>query len=97
MEGDFRLSTNTTLTIGADQSASTGTVTITANNNGVDAPDKTVMVTGTASNSQGVTGPSEVTLTITNDDATPVITTAALIPVAENETVVATLQATDEG
>ena len=96
VEGDFRLSTNTTLTIGADQSASTGTVTITANNNGVDAPDKTVMVTGTASNSQGVTGPSEVTLTITNDDATPVITTAALIPVAENETVVATLQATDE-
>ena len=96
VSGDFSLSTNTTLTIGADQSASTGTVTITANNNGVDAPDKTVMVTGTASNSQGVTGPSEVTLTITDDDATPVITTAALIPVAENQTVVATLQATDE-
>ena len=96
VEGDFRLSTNTTLTIGADQSASTGTVTITANNNGVDAPDKTVMVTGTASNSDGVTGPSEVTLTITDDDATPVITTAALILVAENQTAVATLQATDE-
>ena len=94
--GDFRLSTNTTLTITAGQSASTGTVTITANNNGVDAPDKTVMVMGTASNSAGVTGPSDMTLTIIDDDATPVITTAALIPVAENETAVATLQATDE-
>ena len=96
VEGDFRLSTNTTLTITAGQSASTGTVTITANNNGVDAPDKTVMVTGTASNSAGVTGPSDMTLTIIDDDATPVITTAALIPVAENETAVATLQATDQ-
>ena len=96
VEGDFRLSTNTTLTITAGQSASTGTVTITANNNGVDAPNKTVMVMGTASNSAGVTGPSDMTLTIIDDDATPVITTAALIPVAENETAVATLQATDE-
>ena len=96
VSGDFSLSTNTTLTITAGQSASTGTVTITANNNGVDAPNKTVMVMGTASNSAGVTGPSDMTLTIIDDDATPVITTAALIPVAENETVVATLQATDE-
>ena len=94
--GDFSLSSNKTLTIGAGQSASTGTVTITANNNGVDAPNKTVMVTGTATNNAGVTGPSDVTLTIRDDDATPVITTAALIPVAENETMVATLLATDE-
>ena len=96
VSGDFTLSMNKTLTIGAGQSASTGTVTITANNNGVDAPNKTVMVMGTATNSEGVTGPSDVTLTIRDDDATPVITTAALIPVAENETVVATLLATDE-
>ena len=96
VSGDFSLSSNKTLTIGAGQSTSTGTVTITANNNGVDAPNKTVMVTGTATNSEGVTGPSNVTLTIRDDDATPVITTAALILVAENETVVATLQATDE-
>ena len=96
VSGDFTLSMNKTLTIGAGQDASTGTVTITANNNGVDAPNKTVMVMGTASNSEGVTGPSDETLTITDDDATPVITTAALIPVAENETVVATLLATDE-
>ena len=96
VSGDFSLSSNKTLTIGVGQSTSTGTVTITANNNGVDAPNKTVMVTGTATNNDGVTGPSDVTLTIRDDDATPVITTAALIPVAENETVVATLQATDQ-
>ena len=96
VSGDFTLSMNKTLMIEAGQAASTGTVTITANNNGVDAPNKTVMVTGTATNSAGVTGPSDMTLTIIDDDATPVITTAALILVAENETVVATLLATDE-
>ena len=96
VSGDFTLSMNKTLMIEAGQAASTGTVTVTANNNGVDAPNKTVMVMGTASNSAGVTGPSDETLTITDDDATPVITTAALILVAENETVVATLLATDE-
>ena len=94
--GDFTLSANKTLMVEAGQATSTETVTITANNNGVDAPNKTVMVMGTATNSEGVTGPSDETLTIRDDDATPVITTAALIPVAENETVVAALQATDE-
>ena len=94
--GDFTLSANKTLMVEAGQATSTETVTITANNNDVDAPNKTVMVMGTATNSTGVTGPSDVTLTIRDDDATPVITTAALIPVAENETVVAALQATDE-
>ena len=94
--GDFTLSANKTLMVEAGQATSTETVTITANNNDVDAPNKTVMVMGTATNSTGVTGPSDVTLTIRDDDATPVITTAALIPVAENETVIATLQATDE-
>ena len=94
--GDFMLSANKTLMVAAGQAASTETVTITGNNNDVDAPNKTVMVMGTATNSMGVTGPLDVTLTIRDDDATPVVTTAALIPVAENETVVATLQATDE-
>ena len=94
--GDFTLSANKTLMVEAGQPTSTETVTITANNNDVDAPNKTVMVMGTATNSTGVTGPSNVTLTIRDDDATPVITTATLIPVAENETVIATLQATDE-
>ena len=77
VSADFTLSTNKTLTIGAGQAASTGTVTITANNNGVDAPNKTVMVMGTASNSEGVTGPSDMTLTIRDDDAAPAVTTCS--------------------
>ena len=74
---DFTLSTNKTLTITAAQTASTGTVTITANNNGVDAPHKTVMVMGTATNSEGVTGPSDMTLTIRDDDDAPAVTTCS--------------------
>ena len=74
---DFMLSANKTLTITAGQTSSTGTVRITANNNSVDAPDKTVMVTGTATNSAGVTGPSDVTLTIRDDDTTPAVTTCS--------------------
>ena len=77
VSGDFTLSMNKTLTIGAGQAASTGTVTITANNNGVDAPNKTVMVMGTATNSEGVTGPSDMTLTIRDDDAAPAVTTCS--------------------
>ena len=52
-DGDFTLSENPTLTITAGRTTSTGTVRITANNNDVDAPDKTVRVSGSASNSQG--------------------------------------------
>ena len=74
VEKDFRLSANTTLTITAGQTTSTGTVTIRANDNDVDTPDKTVRVSGTAGNSQGVTDPSDVRLTITDDDAAPVMT-----------------------
>ncbi len=69
VSGDYTLSTNTTLTIPADSLASTGTVTITAVNNDVDALDKEVTVSATAENSQGVTAPDNVTLTITDDDA----------------------------
>ncbi|MCE2482894.1 MAG: hypothetical protein J4F33_08420 [Alphaproteobacteria bacterium] len=64
---DIRQS-GTTLTIAAGETASTGTVTITAVDNAVDALDKTVTVSGTAANTQGVTGPNSVTLTIEDDD-----------------------------
>ena len=70
---DFTLSANKTLTITSGQTGSTGTVTITANNNNVDTPNKTVRVSGTASNSQGVSGPAEALLTIRDDDAAPVL------------------------
>ena len=55
---DFSLS-GTTLTIAMGMTESTGVVTITAANNNVDAPNKTVTVSGTAANADGVTGPAQ--------------------------------------
>ena len=72
--GDFALSANRTLAIAAGALTSTGTVTITAEDNTVDAPDKDVRVSGTVAGATDVTGPSDVTLTITRDDV-PVATT----------------------
>ena len=82
--GDFALSTNKTLTITAGQTSSTGTVTITANNNNVDAPSKTVRVSGMATNSAGVTGPSDVTLNIIDEDDPPTVT-LELMPTSIDE------------
>ena len=69
--GDFALSANKQLTIPAGQSSSTGTVTITAQDNSTNAPDKEVTVSGTASNSQGKVDPDDQTLTIRDDEGTP--------------------------
>ena len=66
---DYLISTNRVLTIAAGQTASEGTVTITAADNDIDAPDKTVVVQGEATNPFGIADPSDVTLTITDDDA----------------------------
>ncbi len=65
---DYELSANSTLTIAAEQTESTGLVTITAIDNAVDTVDKTVRVQGRATNEQPVTNPAEETLTITDDD-----------------------------
>ena len=70
-DGDFTLSANSTLTIDAGDTSSTGTVTIAAVNNGVDAPDKEVTVSAVAVNAQGVNAPADVTLTIEDDEAAP--------------------------
>ena len=53
---------------------STETVTIRAENNDVDAPNKTVTVSGSVRGGRGVTAPAAVTLTITDDEATPTVT-----------------------
>ncbi len=58
----------TTLTIAAGATASTGTVTITAVDDDLDEPDRSVTVSGSASNTVGVTGPASKTLTIEDDD-----------------------------
>ena len=68
---DFSLSANKTLTIAAGDTTSTGAVTVSAVDNGLDEPNKQVTVSATASNSQGATDPDDVTLTIQDDDATP--------------------------
>ena len=67
---DFTLSSADTLIIAASETTSTGTVTITAVNNDARADEKTVTVSATANNTQGINDPSDVTLTIT-DDETP--------------------------
>ena len=75
---DFTLS-GTTLTIAAGSTTSTGTVTITAVDNRVDAPNKTVTVSATASGG-GVTNPGNQTLTINDDDAAPSGITLSVSP-----------------
>ena len=72
--GDYRLGSNRVLTIAAGATTSAGTVTVTAVNDDVDAPDKAVTVSATAANSQGVTNPPDAALTITDDDAEPRVT-----------------------
>ena len=60
------------LTIVAGQTMSTGTVTIRARNNDIDAPNKTVTVSGSVSGGHRRGGPRHLeTLTITDDEATP--------------------------
>ena len=66
--GDFTLSSNTKLTIAAGDTTSTETVRITANDNDVDAPNKEVTVSGTASVGNGESALADQTLTITDDD-----------------------------
>ena len=74
--GDFRLS-GTTLTIPANATASENSVTITAVDNRVDAPDKTVALSATVSGGQGAAAPDPRTLTITDDEAAPAVTLTA--------------------
>ena len=70
--GDFRLSVAKTLTIAVGSTRSSGTVTVTAVDNSKDEATKTV-VAGTAANSQGITQPASVDLTITDDDGAPAL------------------------
>ncbi len=75
-EEDYALSPARMLTIAAGEFTSTGAVTITTADNAIDAPDKRVTVSGTAANKNGVTGPADQTLTITDDDEATGITLA---------------------
>ena len=74
--GDFTLSTATTLTFAAGSTTSAGLVTVTANGNVVDSPNKSVTVSGTAAGGHGVAAPPDVTLTLEDDDALPTVALA---------------------
>ncbi len=65
---NYNLTTNKTLTIAAGQRSSTGTVTITAVDNSAFGASLAVTVTGDVTAPTGVSDPSSLTLTITNDD-----------------------------
>ena len=84
VSGDFTLSSTRTLTIAANATTSTGTVTITASDNNMDAPDKSVTVSGTATGE--VANPSDVTLTIADDDIpAALVLSAARLDVDEGD------------
>ena len=87
---DFTLSTNKVLTIKAGDTASSGTVTITANNNDVGRGNQRVTVSGAAvsDNDGDLTPPGDATLTITEDDAVATTVTLTVSPstVAEDAT-----------
>ena len=60
-------------------------MTITAVDNSVDAPNKTVTVSAAASGGNGVASPSGVTLTINDDEGTPTVSVAGAAAVAEGD------------
>ena len=67
---DFTVSANKTLTIAAGDTTNTGVVSVTAVDNNLDEPNKALTVSATATNTQGVTNPDNLTLTIADDDGT---------------------------
>ena len=70
----FTVSTNTTLTIAAGQTTSTGTVRISATDNNVDDANRQVTVSALAQNSLGVTAPADRTLTIVDNEGSSAVT-----------------------
>ena len=89
--GDFTLSADPVLTFEANATVSTGAVTVTAENNDVDAADKQVTVSGAVSNAAVANAPEDVTLTITDDDLPAVTIAAETGSVTEGDNAVFTL------
>ena len=72
--GEVNLSANRVLTVTAEDVESTGTVTITAVDDDIDAPDTTVLVTAAVHGLRGLPAPAPVALTVTDDDDAPAVT-----------------------
>ena len=82
--GDLTLSDNKTLTIPANTQASTGVVTIAAVDNDVDAGNKTVTISATATGGNAlVQPPGSQTLTITDDDTRGITVSKATLTLDE--------------
>ena len=77
-DADFTLS-GATLSFAANATQSTGNVTIAAVDNGVDAADKTLRVSGTVSR-EDVAAPADATLTIADDDEASTTVTLTVTP-----------------
>ena len=90
---DYTLS-GSRLTIAAGETTSTGTVTITAEDNDLAEGSKEVTVTAVAANSQGITDPDAVTLTIIDDEAPPPELSIGDASVTEGDTGSATMRFT---
>ncbi len=95
--GDFTLSTAATLTFAAGSTTSAGVVTVTANGNAVDSPNKSVTVSGTAAGGNNVANPPNVTLTLEDDDALPTVALALSSTSISETGGVATVTATLSG
>ena len=93
---DYSISTNRILAIAAGQTSSTGTVTITAVDNDIDAPDKTAQITGDAANVLGIADPSDVTLTIADDDVRGVILSRTSLEIDEGDSGIYTVALNSE-
>ena len=78
--GDFTVTTNKRLTIAAEATTSTGTVTVRAVNDGIYTGNKSVSVSGTATNDLNITQPVAQTLTITEDDTASTEVTLSVSP-----------------
>ena len=93
---DYSLSTNRVLTIAADATTSTGTVTIAGVDNDVDAPDKTVTVKGAAVNGLGAADPADVELTLEDDDTRGVTVSASTLDIPEGNSATYTVVLTSQ-
>ena len=85
MASHFTLSTNKVLTIAAEETSSTGTVTIEAVNNAIDDDDRQVTVSATATNTAGIKQPSSRTLTIFDDESASTKVTLSVSPASVQE------------
>ena len=83
-DDDFTLS-GSTLTIAAGQTTSTGSVTIASHDNMFAEAAKSVTVSASAQNTQGVTGPDDVILPITDDESPSTAVVLAVSPASVPE------------